>query len=400
MPASLTVHDAQLYTMDGTAQPVAQGCLIINDGVIAYAGPEQGAPPAMGSELDAKGCAVLPGLVDAHTHLVFAGDRVSELRERSAGATYEDIAKRGGGIWKTVLATRAASEDELVALALPRLLQMRARGVTAVESKGGYGLSLEHERKLMRVGRLLAERTGVTVVNTYLALHTLPRDFTAGRDAYVDASIEWLAALHADGLVDGADVFVETTAFTAEDARRTARAAESLGLPVRLHVDQLTAGGGAALAASVKALSADHLEHMDPDHAEALARAGVVATLLPWATLLVGRGAKPPVAALRAAGVAMAVATDFNPGSAPVLDLHAALLLAVPLLGLSVDEALLGVTAHAARALGLSRHGRLATGFSGDAIVLDHPDAGRLCYELGRNPVREVIVRGERVSAR
>ncbi len=384
--SDLLIENALVYPMDGT--PPRQGGVLCRDGVIAEIGGTAGPAARV---IDAQGCAVLPGLIDPHTHLVFGGDRVLEFRERSAGATYEDIAKRGGGIWKTVLATRAASEDALFDLARPRLEQMIARGVTAIEGKGGYGLSLEDERKILRVYRRLAEATGVEIVTTYLALHTLPRG--AEREAYVSASLDWLEELHREKLVDGVDVFVETTAFSADDARRTAGRAKALGLPLRLHVDQLSDGRGAALAAELGALSADHLEHMREEDAASLCGAGVVATLLPWASLLVGRGRKPPVEALRRAGVRMAIATDFNPGSAPVLDLHATIALGVGYFGLSVDEALLGVTAHAAAALGLDG-GRLAVGKPADLVVLDHGDPARLCYELGRNPVRATIKRG------
>lgn len=359
---------------------------------ISYVGPRAAAELRGATLIDARGGAVLPGLIDAHTHFVFAGDRVAEFRAKSEGATYQEIAKQGGGIWKTVLATRAASEDELVDLAVPRLLAMRAHGVTTIECKGGYGLTLADERKMLRAARRAGEAAGVDVVTTFLALHVKPKDYAGGD--YVKDSIHWLETLHGEGLVDGADVFVETSAFTHGDARATAAAAKRLALPLRLHVDQLSAGRGAGLAAELGALSADHLEHMAAEDAALLAKHGVVAGLVPWASLYVGRGQKPPIAALRAANVKMMVATDFNPGSAPVADLLAAAALAVGYLGLTVEEAVLGVTAHAAQALGLQDRGVLREGARADLVVLDHPDAARLIYGLGVSPVRHVIRRG------
>jgi imidazolonepropionase len=389
---SLAIINARVYPMRGDAKAVAADTILCEGEHIV----------AVGSQLDltgkrvidANGCAVLPGLIDAHTHFVFAGDRVGEFRAKSEGATYEQIAKQGGGIWSTVQATRAVSEEALVSASVPRLLAMRARGVTTIECKGGYGLDLNSERKMLKAARHAAELAGVDVVTTFLALHTFPKDYPGTRADYVKESIHWLEVLTGEDLVDGADVFVETSAFSADDARETAAVARRLGLPVRLHVDQLSMGHGAALAAEVGALSADHLEHMAPQDADALARANVIAGLVPWATLFVGRGAKPPVAALRAAGVKMMVATDFNPGSAPVCDLPAAAALAVGLFGLSVDEALMGVTSHAAAALALKDRGIIAPGAVADLVILDHPDAARLIYELGRSPIRCLVKRG------
>jgi imidazolonepropionase len=370
--------------MDGDR---VESSVVCEDGVItSFSGAPLGA-----TRIDARGCAVLPGLIDAHTHLVFGGDRVGEFRARSAGATYEDIAKEGGGIWKTVLATREASEMELFALAMPRLKQMIARGVTTVEGKGGYGLALEDERKILRVYRQLQHETGVDIVTTFLALHALPRGRT--KDAYVEESLTWLETLHKEGLVDGVDVFVETTAFSLDDAKRTGEVAHRLGLPLRLHVDQLTEGKGAALAAELGAASADHLENMREEDASTLAEAGVVATLLPWASLFVSRGKKPPVARLREAGVKMAIATDFNPGSAPVLDMHATMALAVGYFGMSVEEVLRGVTTHAADALKIPA-GVIKLGARADLVVLDHEDPTRLCYEVGNSPVRMTVKSG------
>ncbi|MCC6810131.1 MAG: imidazolonepropionase [Deltaproteobacteria bacterium] len=390
----MAIVNARVYPMTVDAQPVAADTIVCDGGRIVFVGPRVAASLDGAQIVDARGGAVVPGLIDAHTHFVFAGDRVGEFRQKSEGATYEAIAKQGGGIWKTVLATRKASEEELVALAVPRLEAMRARGVTTVECKGGYGLDLANERKMLRAAREAGRRAGLHVVTTFLALHTFPKDAAGSRADYVHESLHWLEALHGEGLVDGADVFVETSAFLADDARATAKVAKRLGLPLRLHVDQLSAGRGAALCAELAALSADHLEHMAAGDAELLAKHDVVAGLVPWASLYVGRGAKPPIAALRAAGVKMMVATDFNPGSAPVCDLLAAAALSVGYLGLTVDEALLGITRHAAQALGLGDRGVIKEGAVADLVVLDHPDAARAIYELGRSPIRALLHSG------
>lgn len=363
----------------------------MHEGFITRIAPDDDTP-LLDGDLDAVGCAVIPGLIDAHTHVAFAGDRIAEFAERSRGATYEDIARSGGGIWKTVLATRAIASDELQVLVEARIQKMIKRGVTTIEGKTGYGLDEETERKLMTCYDTARSRTGMHIVRTFLGAHTKPRDYTGGD--YVGDTLTWLDRLHAQKLVDAVDVFVEKTAFTADDARRVAAHAKKLGLGVHLHVDQLSAGGGGALAAEVGALSADHLEHATEADAAALGRASVVATLLPWATLLVSRGAKPPIAAFRTHGVRMAIATDYNPGSAPVIDLRSAAMLAIGLFGLTVDEALAGVTVNAAAALGLPRAGVLCEGSQADMLILSHRDPAALFYDTGSEIVQRVLIGG------
>ncbi len=385
----LAIRNANLCTMLAAPQPGQ--ALVCEAGRIAWIGPDSEVPKC-DTLIDAAGGAVMPGLIDAHTHTVFAGDRLDEFVARSRGATYEEIAKRGGGIWKTVEATRAATPEQLFASGLARVRHMRQRGVTCIEGKSGYGLDEATERKILQTYAALQTATGVRIVRTFLGAHVRPRDY-AGAD-YVGDVIAWLAGFADDGLCEAVDVFVEENAFSADDARRIAAAAREHALPVRLHVDQLTTGGGAALAAELSALSADHLEHMQQDEASLLARAGVVATLLPFAALLVGRGAKPPVAALRRAGVRMAIATDYNPGSAPQLDLRAAGVVALGLFGLSVDEVLLGMTVHAAAALGLSDHGALRQGAVANVLILKHPEPASLLYALGDEPIARVIING------
>lgn len=381
--------------MDG--RELADHALLIRDGRIAWIGAESELVVPTGAIVhDAAGGCVMPGLIDAHTHTVFAGDRMQEFAWRSAGRTYEEIAERGGGIWRTVQATRAASAEALFALGQPRLREMARRGVTTLEIKSGYGLDEANERKLLEVAGRLGEWSGIEVARTFLAAHVVPRDFAGDRQAYVAASLAWLDRIARDRLCEAVDVFVDASAFGPDDARATAAAARALGLGVRLHVDQLTAGAGAELAAELGALSADHLEHLSDAGAAALGRAGVVATLVPYATLFVGRGARPNVGRLRAHAVPMAVATDFNPGSSPVLDLHATAALAIGLFGLTVDEALRAITANAARALGRAdTHGVLRVGAVADVLILDRPRPEALFYELGRNPVRVVLKGGK-----
>lgn len=381
--SSVAIVNGRVYAMDRDEVSSFASCVVVEDGLISYVG--NSLPPLAPSVpvVDAKGGAILPGLIDAHTHLVFAGDRIAEFALKSRGATYQEIAAAGGGIWRTVQATRAASEDELFGLALRRIRAMARRGVLTVEGKSGYGLREEDELKILRVCRRLAAETGLDVVTTFLAAHVVPKDYPLGVDSYVADSLQWLRHAHRQGLVDGVDMFVEQNAFGPEHARQLAVVARELGLPLRLHVDQLRDGQGASLAAELSALSADHLEHMGANDAKLLAAASVVATLVPFATLLVGRGAKPPVLALRAAGAKFCVATDFNPGSAPAADLLYAGFLAVADLKLTVDEVLLGVTRYAAQALGLAKtHGTLEVGKVGDVIVLEHAEPASLFYEL------------------
>lgn len=388
------VLDAQGQDASLAMEP-AGSCVVIVDGVISHVGEEPSSLPTGVTRIDAQGGAILPGLIDAHTHLVFAGDRIDEFAAKSRGATYEHIAKSGGGIWKTVQATREASGPTLMELARPRLAEMVKRGVTTVEGKSGYGLTERDERKILQVYRDLSDESGIDIVNTFLAAHTVPRDYEQGTDRYVEDSLQWLRRAHQDGLVDGVDMFVERTAFAPQHARGLAEVAKELSLPLRLHVDQLHDGNGASLAAELGALSADHLEHTNDGSAAALATAGVVATLVPFATLLVGRGQVPPVAALREAGVRFVVATDFNPGSAPALDLHMAGFLALAHLRLTIDEVLFGMTKFAARALGIEKtHGTLEVDKVGDVVILNHPTPSALFYELGRPRVQHVVKRG------
>lgn len=335
-----------------------------------------------------------PGLIDCHTHLVFAGDRADEFRRRLAGESYASIAAAGGGIQHSVRRTRAASVDELYAAALPRARQLIADGVTTIEIKSGYGLELEAERRMLKVARRLGRALGISVRTSYLALHTLPFD-APDRADYVQAACAWLEFLAAEGLVDAVDAYHEGIAFSTEEVALLYATAKGLGLPLKLHADQLADNGGGALAARHGALSADHLEYTDAEGIAAMAAAGTVAVLLPAAYLVLRETRKPPVEELRKAGVAMAVATDLNPGTSPLLSLRMAMSLAVNLFGITIEEVLAGVTSHAARALGLAHtHGALAVGRRADFVHWNVTDPAELVYWIGGHLAAEVVAGG------
>lgn len=394
-------HDAKLATMAAGApeQTIDEAALVVEGERLLWAGPQRDVPAplqrAAGAQIDLDGALVTPGLIDAHTHLVYGGNRAAEFERRQQGATYEEIARAGGGIRATVAATRAAGEDELLAAAASRLEHLLAEGVTTIEIKSGYGLSLEDEARMLRVARRLGSVGGVRVCTTYLGAHALAPEFAARPDDYIEAVCAWLPVLHARGLVDAVDAFCDTIGFTPAQTRRVFDAARALGLPVKLHAEQLSNQRGAALAAGFGALSCDHLEHLDEDGVRALAAAGTVAMLLPGAYYFLRETRLPPVAALRAAGVPIGVATDHNPGTSPLLSLLTALNLSCVLFGLTPWEALAGVTVHAARALGLgASHGVLAAGRQADFVVWDAAHPRDLAYFLGRNACRRRIQGG------
>jgi imidazolonepropionase len=372
--------------------------VVVAQGTIRWVGA-RAALPAEYAALpvhDGGGALATPGLVDCHTHLVYGGQRANEFAMRLAGASYEEVAKAGGGIVSSVRATREADEDALFAQAAPRLEALLADGVCAIEIKSGYGLALAHERKQLRVARRLGEHYGVTVRTTFLGAHALPPEYAGRSGEYIELVCrEMLPALAAEGLVDAVDVFCERIAFSLDETERVFQAARALGLPVKLHAEQLSDMGGAALAARYGALSCDHIEHLSVEGIEAMRAAGTVAVLLPGAYYTLRDTHLPPIEALRAAGVPMAVATDHNPGTSPALSLLLMVNMACTLFRLTVPEALAGVTQHAARALGLeASHGAIAAGRPANFVLWSVRDAAELAYWFGQRPVRTVVRQG------
>ncbi|WP_218509985.1 imidazolonepropionase [Variovorax sp. dw_308] len=372
--------------------------IVVAQGVIRWIGERTALPAAAADRpsRDGGGALVTPGLVDCHTHLVYGGQRANEFAMRLAGATYEEVAKAGGGIVSSVRATREASEDELFDSASQRLRSLLAEGVCAIEIKSGYGLAPEHERKQLRVARRLGVAHGVTVRTTFLGAHALPPEYAGRSSDYIDLVChEMLPALAAEGLVDAVDVFCERIAFSLEETERVFKAAQALGLPVKLHAEQLSDMGGAALAARYGALSCDHIEHLSQAGIEAMRAAGTVAVLLPGAFYTLRDTQVPPIAALRALGVPMAVSTDHNPGTSPALSLLLMANMACTLFRLTVPEAIDGITVHAARALGLQdTHGTLAIGRPANFVLWNLNDAAELAYWFGQRPVRTVVRQG------
>ena len=369
---------------------VEDGVIAAREGRIVYAGPAHEAPAFDAAEtVRCEGRWIMPGLIDPHTHLIFGGDRAQEFELRLAGASYEEIARAGGGIVSTMKATREATEDQLVAAALPRLDALIAEGLTTIEVKSGYGLSLEHELKSLHAARALAKARPVSVKTTFLGAHALPPEFKGNADGYIDLICEqMIPAVAAEGLADAVDGFCEGIGFSPAQIRRVFEAARAHGLPVKLHAEQLSNLHGAALAAEFGALSADHLEHLDEAGITAMAKAGTTAVLLPGAYYFVRETKLPPIEALRAAGVPLALATDCNPGTSPLTSLLLTMNMAATLFRLTVDECLAGVTREAARALGLlADRGTLEAGKACDLSIWDVERPAELVYRMGFNPL-------------
>lgn len=398
--------DATLATFTGQAPYglIENGAIALHQGRIVWVGPQSALADDV-EELAARvdyldGALVTPGLIDCHTHLVFGGNRAHEFDLRLNGASYEEIARAGGGIVSTVKATREASEDALFAQALSRAHALLADGVTTIEIKSGYGLDLDTERRMLRVARRLGKALDITVRTTFLGLHALPPQFRNDRDTYVDLVCDvMLPTLAGEGLVDAVDAFCENIGFTPTETHRVFERAAQLGLPVKLHAEQLSDLDGAALVASFNGLSADHLEHLSEHGIRAMAHAGTVAVLLPGAFYALRETKLPPIASLREHGVAMAVATDCNPGTSPLLSLRLAAGMACTLFRLTPEEALRGVTVNAAKALGLSDRGTLAVGQRADLALWNVRAPAELCYWIGGgNVLREIFLGGELLS--
>lgn len=390
---------AKVATMaDGLVAPCEDVVIGAVDGVIVYVGDAAGAAGlAANKVVDCEGRLVTPGLIDCHTHLIYAGDRSVEHEMRRTGTSYKAIARAGGGIVSTMRATRAASEDELVAIALPRLDAMIAEGVTTVEIKSGYGLDTANEAKCLRAARRLGKERPVTVTTTFLGAHAVPPEYSGRADAYVDLVVkEMLPAIAEEGLADAVDAFCEGIGFTPAQVERVLDAAARHGLPVKLHAEQLSNLGGAGLAARRGALSADHLEHLDNEGAEEMAGAGTVATLLPGAFYFTRETRKPPIDLLRRHKVPMALATDCNPGTSPMASLLLAMNMGSVLFGLDVGECLAGVTGNAARALGIDdRVGTIAPGMQCDLAIWNVEEPAQLVHRMGANPLHQRIWRGQ-----
>lgn len=388
-----------------TMSPGADGLGIVDHGVvatvggrIAYAGPAADAPRFDAMDIiDVAGRWITPGLIDPHTHLIFGGDRAHEFELRLAGASYEDIARAGGGIISTMAATRAADRQALTVSALPRIDAMIAEGVTTVEIKSGYGLSLIDEVKMLRAARALGDMRPVSIRTSFLGAHALPPEFQSDADAYITAICDdMIPAIAAEGLADAVDAFCEGIGFSTVQTARVFAAAVRHGLPVKLHAEQLSNQHGAALAASFGALSADHLEHLDADGIAAMAKAGTVATLLPGAYYFTRESHAPPIAALRQAGVPIALATDCNPGTSPLTAPLLTMNMGATLFRMTVDECLRGMTVNAAKALGLADEtGTLEAGKSCDLAIWDIERPAELVYRIGFNPLHQRVWRGQ-----
>jgi imidazolonepropionase len=391
--------NATLAAMDGSPAYglVEQGAVAIEKGLIAWVGRDDAIPAQFkaGEVIDLEGRLVTPALIDCHTHVVHGGNRAREFEMRLEGASYEEVARAGGGIVSTVAATRAATEDELVAGALTRVDAMIAEGVSTLEIKSGYGLDTANELKMLRAAKAVAAQRPVRVRTSYLGAHAVPPEYKGRADAYIDeVCITALEAAHAEGLVDAVDGFCEGIAFSPEQIARVFDRAKALGIPVKLHAEQLSNLGGARLAANYSALSADHLEYATAEDAAALAKSGSVAVILPGAFYTLRETVAPPIQAFREAGVPMAVATDCNPGSSPMSSLLLSMNMACTLFRMTPEEALAGVTRNAARALGLADAGQIKPGLRADLAIWNVEHPAELAYRIGFNPLWKRIFGG------
>lgn len=388
-------------TIDGAGKQCEAQALAIANGKIVWLGRTEQVPEhyLLGTheKKDCAGLLVTPGLIDCHTHLVYAGNRSDEFRKRLEGATYADIARAGGGILSTVKQTRAVSEEELLLQSLPRILALRAEGVSTVEIKSGYGLDLETELKMLRVARQLGELSGVRVRTTFLGAHALPNEFAGQSQWYVDYLCNDVLPVVAEhGLLDAVDMYCEGIAFSVRETEQVFRAAAALKLPIKCHAEQLSSIGATSLAADFGALSCDHLEYLDDSGVAAMAKSGTIAVLLPGAYYYLRETKKPPVEQLREAGVGIAIATDCNPGSSPTTSLQLMMNMACQLFSLTIPEVLSGVTKQAARALGITQEtGELAVGKAADLVCWSFKDSAELCYHFGYPLPHAMMIAGK-----
>lgn len=392
---------ANLATMAPSGHPyglIKDAAIVISGESIVWIGKSDDLPPSYHTEptQSLDGRLVTPGLIDAHTHVVFGGNRAEEFEMRLNGASYEEVARAGGGIISTVRATRGASVEDLIHDALPRVDALIAEGTTTIEVKSGYGLEQEAELNMLRAARALAQHRPIDVQTTYLGAHATPPEFAGRDDAYIDeVAIPTLHAAHAEGLVDAVDGFCEGIAFQPAQIARVFDAAKSLGLPVKLHAEQLSNLGGAKLAASYGALSADHIEYLDEDGVRAMAQAGTVAVILPGAFYTLRETQQPPIQLLRNHNVPMALATDCNPGSSPLTSLLLTMNMGCTLFRMTPEEALAGVTRNAAAALGFSDRGEIAIGKRADLAIWDVQHPAELAYRIGFNPLYKRVFGGQ-----
>ena len=389
----MLLKNLNLATMSGGYGLMQKAAILVENGQIKWFGSEADAPS--GPSANCQGALVTPGLIDCHTHLVYGGNRANEFEQRLNGADYAAIAKAGGGIMSTVRATRAASEEELLKSASKRLDSLLAEGVTTIEIKSGYGLDVDTEIKMLRVARQLEKQRAVTIKTTFLGAHTFPAEYKENHQEYLNIVCnQALPAAASQGLVDAVDAFCEGIAFSVEETEAVFKAAKDLNLPVKLHAEQLSNLGGAKLAAKYGARSVDHIEYLDKDGVDAIQKSGTVAVLLPGAFYYLREKQAPPVAALRSRKVPIAIATDLNPGSSPVHSLLTTMNMACVLFGLTPEEALLGVTVNAAKALGLADRGEIKVGLRADLAFWDVERPGDLAYPLGFNPIAAIMQNG------
>lgn len=383
------------YGKDVPYGAIDKGAIAIKDGKIAWLGSVSDLPKCTAKQtLDLGGKWLTPALIDCHTHLVYAGNRSNEFEMRLNGVNYSTIAKNGGGILSTVKATRAATFDELYRQSVPRLKALMEQGVASIDIKSGYGLDLDSERKMLKVAQKLGEDFGITIQKTYLAAHALPPEFVGQQSAYVDKVCQWLGILHAEGLVDAVDAFCESIAFNTQEVGKIFATAKALGLPVKLHAEQLSDMNGAGLVADFAGLSADHIEYLSENNVKKMAEKGVVGVLLPTAFYTLKETKVPPIDLMRQYGVKMAISTDCNPGTSPSTSLLLAMNMACTLFGLTPEEALAGTTVNAACALGLSKKGQLAVGLDADIAIWDIDRPADLCYLIGQNRLQNLLIGG------